>query len=468
MKNIMGIFRGIAFRLSLWYAVMLVMLFAGSFLLFFPWVGQRLDKQSDKELRDELGEYVGLYHAQGEGALSETLTREAWGLGIDNVFQSILTLEGRVITTSDPRYWKKFPLQKEILKKASGQEEPITMTMRVPGLQHKVKAGYAKLNSQRILRVVMSMRQEEKFLFSLSKILIGIMAVILGTVLLLGWFLLHQAMRRVVAVTGTALSISSGSLSRRVPFTSSGDEMDQLARAFNGMLDRIEKLVKGQQEITDNVAHDLKMPLTQIRLTAEAMVTAPPRQTELPKIAGTIVEESDRLLEMINTTLEIKAIETGIAVWDFQATDLTKLVQKAVELFQIVAEDKGLTLKITDFSRCIVKGEERRLLRAVSHLIDNAIKYTPSGGQIEISLKLRDQAVLLTVRDTGSGIAPEILPRIFDRFYRGDSSRGVSGLGLGLSLADSIIRAHGGQITVESIVGAGSTFTVILPFLPGN
>jgi len=204
----------------------------------------------------------------------------------------------------------------------------------------------------------------------------------------------------------------------------------------------------------------LKVPLTRIRLLAENLATSPPAKTDLPDLAGTIVEESDRLLEMINTTLEIRSIETGIAVWDFREVDLARLGRKAGEVFQIAAEGKGVVLTVSDISPCMIRGDERRLLRAMSNLIDNAIKYTPTGGQIALCLQSKDGMIAFTVRDTGIGITPDLRPRIFERFYRGDHSRSLPGLGLGPSLAESIVRGHGGTIEVQSTPEKGSTFTI--------
>jgi signal transduction histidine kinase len=307
------------------------------------------------------------------------------------------------------------------------------------------------------------LRYDENFLDGLRKILITTMVVILGIVLLVGWIILKQVTDRVVEVTATALSISSSSLDRRVPVSHQDDEIDRLAKAFNGMLDRIETLVRGQQEVTDNVAHDLKIPLARIRILAEALATATNNPNETQEMEGNIVEECDRLLEMINTTHEIKAIETGIAIWDFTKMDIAEVVRQACELFQLVAEDKKITLDVEPFPAYIIKADLRRMQRVFANLLDNAVKYTPSGGKITVAMDTADEDVKIHIRDTGIGIAPEAMSHIFERFYRGDKSRSTPGLGLGLSLVQSIIQAHGGRIEVQSELDSGSTFTITLP-----
>jgi len=463
MKRWASFTQEMSFRLSVWYAIILLIVFTGSFMIFSPLAARNLERRLERELRNEVNEYVNLFQAHGLQALGEQLDREAGASGTENILQGVVTPQGRNLVTTDTIHWKNFPIQVECLKQAAGQSEPVLTTLAVPGVRYKVKVAYARLAPERILRIAVPLRHEENFLQGLRHILLLIMAIVLGAVLLAGWFFLQHAMGRVVAVTNTAMSISTGTLSQRVPASPGGDEIDRLALAFNGMLDRIEKLVRSQQEVTDNVAHDLKVPLTRIRLLAETLATSPPAKIDLPDLAGTIVEESDRLLEMINTSLEIRAIEAGIAIWDFREMDMAGIIRKTAEIFQIAADGKGVALTLQDTGPAPILGDERRLLRAISNLIDNAIKYTPAGGRVTLSLRPGDETVVFKVRDTGMGMTPDILPRIFERFYRGDDSRSLPGLGLGLSLVQSIVHGHGGTIEVQSSPGKGSTFTITFP-----
>jgi heavy metal sensor kinase len=453
----------IAFRLIFWYALTLILLFMISFWIFFPYAARSLEQRTEKDFNDELEEFVGIYKSQGQPGLTEEFREEVHALGAGNISQTILDDDGRVVFTCDDASWKKLPVHRDMLKRSLGQSGPVIATISVPGLSHKVRIAYRRLSPDKVLRLGLLLRYDENFLDGLREILITTMAVILGIVLLVGWIILKQVTDRVVAVTKTALSISSSSLDRRVPISRQGDEIDRLAQAFNGMLDRIETLVRGQQEVTDNVAHDLKMPLARIRMLAESLATSSNDRHETQEMEGSIVEECDRLLEMINTTHEIKAIETGSAVWDFEKVDLAEVVRQACELFQLVAEDKKITLEVKAFEPCWIKGDLRRLQRVFANLLDNAVKYTPAGGKITVSMDLTDDEARIHISDTGIGIAPETLPHIYERFYRGDKSRSTPGLGLGLSLVQTIIHAHGGKIKVQSEVGAGSTFTITLP-----
>jgi signal transduction histidine kinase len=219
------------------------------------------------------------------------------------------------------------------------------------------------------------------------------------------------------------------------------------------------------REMTDNLAHDLRSPVARIRAAAEMALANGGEKMQWEALASDTTEECDRLLEMINTTLDIAEAESGAAKLRSSEVDLVDIVADACELFQTVAEDKKIEL-ITELpEHCSLQGDLQRLQRVVANILDNALKYTPAGGRVTISLSDDGPRVRLLITDTGVGISPEELPRIFQRFYRCDWSRSEYGNGLGLSLAMAFVRAHGGDITARSSPGEGSTFTVVFPRL---
>lgn len=453
----------IVFRLSLWYALILLLLFTISFISFSFLAKTRMGKKAEKEALAYVDECKSIFQSEGLEGLRKDFLLETHASGAGNASLSILNSKGLILITSDSSKWQNFAVQYDMLNLALDRDKPVMGFISVPGFNNKVIVVYARLSPDKILRIAHLLRRDEIFLYDLQKTLIVVMAITLVTVIIAGWLMLKQVIGRVVVVTNTALSIKGSSLSKRVPVSGLMDEVDHLAQAFNNMLDKIESLVKSQQEITDNVAHDLRIPLTRIRLIAESLLTARGEKTDSQESVSIIIEESDRLLEMINTMLEIKSIEMGIAVWDLTDVDVAEVVKQACEFFQLAAEDKGLTLNLKQVISFVVKADLRCLQRVFSNLIDNAVKYTPPGGNIEITMRAVNNEIAVEISDTGIGIAPDALPRIFERFYRGDKSRNISGLGLGLSLAETIIKAHGGRIKVESTVGNGSTFTVFLP-----
>jgi signal transduction histidine kinase len=277
----------------------------------------------------------------------------------------------------------------------------------------------------------------------------------------------RRALVGVATVTRTARRISEGSLEKRVPVKKGTDEIDQLALTFNQMLDRIETLVTGIKEMSDNIAHDLKSPITRIRGIAEVSLTSGSSLPEYESMAAGTIEECDRLLDMINTMLIISRTEAGVNQLDHQNLDITGLVHEACDIFRSPAEDKGLRLVCSGDHNIRISGDRRLLQRMVANLLDNAIKYTPANGRVDISVTVRaEQPVQITIQDDGRGISEKDQAHIFERFYRCDPSRSQAGTGLGLSFARAVARAHKGEIIVASVPGEGSTFTVTLPKNP--
>ena len=281
---------------------------------------------------------------------------------------------------------------------------------------------------------------------------------------IVGWFMARRALAGVETVTQTARQISEGSLKERVPVKKHQDEIDQLAITFNQMLDRIQKLVTGIKEMSDNIAHDLKSPITRIRGISEVTLTTGASVREYKNMAASTIEECDRLLEMINTMLVISRAEAGVNKLDAKEMDIAAAVTNAWELFEAPAEDKNLKFTCDAAGPLRVSGDQRLIQRMIANLIDNAIKYTSAGGTVKVAVhRQNDHSVVITVKDSGIGISDQDLPHIFERFYRCDPSRSEAGIGLGLSFARAVARAHGGDITVSSIPDQGSTFAVTLP-----
>ncbi|MGH7790880.1 MAG: sensor histidine kinase, partial [Thermodesulfobacteriota bacterium] len=237
----------------------------------------------------------------------------------------------------------------------------------------------------------------------------------------------------------------------------------ELISLFNMMLEKIESLMNGMRNVLDNVAHDLRTPMTRLRGTAEMALQTDEGAGVLREALGDCIEESERILIMLNTLMDVSEAETGAMKLEEEEMNVAPLIEDVVELYSYVAEEKGVSVHTGFPKELYIKGDRNWIRQVLANLLDNAIKYTPSGGRIDIEAFRREQEVAITVKDTGVGISPEELDKIWERLYRGDKSRSQRGLGLGLSLVKAIVGAHRGYVDVSSKPGVGSVFTVYLP-----
>ncbi len=269
----------------------------------------------------------------------------------------------------------------------------------------------------------------------------------LGMGILGGVFFSRSTRRRIEVIHGTSRHIMEGNLSLRVPLNGSGDDFDTLADQLNQMLDRIEQLMAGVRHVTDNIAHDLRTPLTRMRGRLEALAHAP-ISGEAKEQVYDIIGEADHLLQTFNALLRIARIESGSYASELKEVDLKDLVLDASEFYEALAQDKNQTLDLDLGSGLIINGDRDLLFQAVVNLLDNAIKYTPEGGRVGVRLRGMSQAVI-SVWDEGPGLQAEEMEKVTQRFYRVDKTRGLPGNGLGLSMVKAVCEMHKGQLILK-------------------
>jgi heavy metal sensor kinase len=463
-ERLLSLRKTLAFRLTLWYAGIFTLSSFVAFVLFYTVVLSVIQGRTDQELLGQARQFSTVLATQGLGAVEAFAVLEAQGAGEKKVFFRLLYPTGQAFSSSNMSYWQDIRVRETALAQALSGDAGVFETLVLQKRRDKVRILYALIAPQVILQVGQSMEASSRFLEAFQRIFAATMVLLIGVAAGVGWFMARRAVSGVEAVTRTAQIISGENLEKRVPVNPRGDEIDQLAMTFNLMLDRIQGLLKEVREMSDNMAHDLKSPITRIRGMAEVTLTTGKSLNEYESMAASTIEECDRLLDMINAMLMISRTEAGVDRFTREKVDLAGLVRDACELFGPMAEDKGLKLTCTAPDSSSTTGDLRMLQRMLANLLDNAIKYTPAGGEVSVTLTERcGNGVTIDITDTGMGISPQDLPRIFERFYRGDESRSQPGIGLGLSLARAIARAHGGDITVTSTVNRGTVFSVTLP-----
>ena len=258
-------------------------------------------------------------------------------------------------------------------------------------------------------------------------------------------------------IADAARRIEAGKYTARVPVSREGQEIAELEGAFNTMCEKNEKTLTELRMLTDNIAHDLRTPLTRLRAAAEAHMMGGTTETQLTE---TVLEESEGMLNMINTMLEISRTESGISNERNEDIDLVPIAASIVELYSSLAEDGGVSLSMAaSSSRIIVQGQKAKFQQMIGNLVDNAVKFTPRGGSAEV--RLSDSPVTIEVSNTGPGIRAEDIPHVFRRFWRADTSRSRPGNGLGLALVDAIVSAYGGKMDCRSEPGGKTVFTAV-------
>ena len=327
---------------------------------------------------------------------------------------------------------------------------------KLSGEVYYVRCGFLKLSLQ-----------EDIDLINRTMVWAGVFLVIFAPVG--GYIIAMRATKPISQIIATAAHLEPANLKERLPIRGTGDEIDQLSRTINGMLDRLASFITQNRDFLANAAHELRSPLAAIRSSVEVGLNQSRTPEEYAAILSDVMEEISRLAGLVNRLLILAEADAGrLSIRDLSAR-LDKVVRESVEMFDAVADAAGIQLTIAELPTVIVRGDETNLRQVVRNLIDNAIKYNRNPGEVVVSLRADpvNREAILTVADSGIGIDNEVLPRIFERFYRIDKARSREkerlGYGLGLSICQTIIHSLHGSITVESEIGKGTIFTIRLP-----
>jgi heavy metal sensor kinase len=454
------VWRLLAFRLTVYYGGVLAVAAGATFGLGYAIVTSAMRSRTDADLVREADRCADAYRTAGPTGLAARIEADARAIGTNDIFFRWWNGRGESALTSDLSGWSDAHLPNPrpgspVDASGAGHHSRLRV-LAVPVGPGLLQVGVTVQDDQRVVDEVRRLG---------GLVLLALVAVAVPV----GWVLARRALAGVARVTQTANDISGGALGHRVPLSGSGDEVDQLAATFNRMLERIQTVVEGMEETNDNIAHELRSPVTRIRGLAETTLTGRADIGDYQSMAASTIDECDRLLAMINTMLDIAEAEAGVMSLNRGPVDVSGLLREVAELFEPVAAERAVHVLVAPSGEAVrALGDEHRLQRVVANLMDNAIKYADLGGTVTLSVAGDGRSATVAVTNTGPGIGPDDLPNVFKRFYRADRGRAGRGNGLGLSLAQAIVQAHGGQITVDSRPGGPTTFAFALPVEPAH
>lgn len=280
-----------------------------------------------------------------------------------------------------------------------------------------------------------------------------------------GWFLARRFFKPVDVMTREAKQITAAHLDSRLPRTNMGDEIDRLAETLNEMIDRLEHSTRAMREFSSDVSHELKTPLAIIRGELDLISRKARTREEIDQALGVIGEEANEMIRLVNDLMILVRSDARQLQIDKQMIHAVEILAPLVERFQEKARQKNVKLTWIPTADCVFEADEGHFKRVLNNLIDNALKFTDSGGKVDVSLAYQDGLAMLEVRDNGIGIAPENQPKIFMRFFRDERARSREGSGLGLSIVKAICDAHGWRIGLESLPGQGTMIQILIPAL---
>jgi signal transduction histidine kinase len=449
----------IGFRLALWFSLLFIassLILFGLTYLFLSSYARHEDRQN---ILSELAECRNQYLAGGIPALNKEVDLESLA-GDEAFFVRLLGVRHQTLFLSTPARWTP-----KDLDRLGALIDPNTgwASFRPESTKNLFEIISVFLSDGTVLQVGKGTEHRQDLAERFGHIFAAVMVPLILLGFIGGILVAFRALRPIRNLIDTVRFIDRGTMSARVPFAHTGDELDELAVLFNRMLEKIGRLIDGMHASLDNVAHDLRTPLTRLQGISELALQTEPGVEALREALMDCAEESHHVLTMLNSLMDISEAETGAMRLEMERVDLSALLEDTVELYRYVAEDKGVSVNLAVPEGLSLTADRNRLRQVMANLLDNAIKYTPVEGKIEIRAHARGEQVVIVVEDTGEGIAAEDLPKIWERLFRGDKSRSQRGLGLGLSLVRAVVCAHQGNIEVASEPGKGSQFIVHLP-----
>lgn len=451
--------RAVSVRLTAWYCGFFVLSLLALFCIVYLALDSALRKSDQELIREKLKEMASEYKEQGIGEVRKTSAEKRFG----GFLVRVADARNRTLFVSAP---EEKNITANVIMALENGEAPLEHWGNIPlPRRGEFEVASARLEGGGTLQVGRSSQRRQVVLTHFRRVCVAVVLPMILLAICGGAFLAHRALRPIHQLNETVRGIiETGKIDARISPQKTAGELRELVISFNQMLGKIAALITGMRGVLDNVAHDLRTPITRLRGIAEVALQNPRDSEAAQNALADCVEESERVITMLNTLLDISEVETGAMKLSLKRVDVVEIVRELADVYRDVAEEKNVALVISDAAApCVVTADENRLRQALGNLLDNAVKYTEPGGEVRVDARRDADQVIISVRDSGIGIPSEEIPHVWERLYRGDKSRSQRGLGLGLSLVKAIVQAHAGECSVESPAGGGSTFTLQLP-----
>src|SRR5215510_10272953 len=421
-------------RLTLWYSTIFILSSVILFIVAYVFLSSSLEEHREAvELK--LKEYLSLAEEGGVSAIQTAVDEDQDDYESTHFFVRILGLADEVVFTSRPELWEKFNVRPHQDRPIEGEWQYFPAKRGGDVLE----ITYGFLPNGYLLEVGKTIEDRNEILEHFRDTILGVLIPMILISLAGGAFLAFRSLRPIRNLIDTTQSIiDTGKMDARVPIRKTGDELDELA-------------------------HDLRTPMTRLRSIAETSLQLQPGRERYEEALADCLEESERVLTLLNTLMDISEAETGTMKLSLVPVNISNLIEDTVGMYEYVAEDKNITIAVNCAKDIGMTADRNRMSQVLANLLDNAIKYTPHGGNIVVDAYQEKEHNVILIKDSGIGISSDEVPKIWERLYRGDKSRTEPGLGLGLSLVKAVVEAHKGRIEVDSDPGVGSVFTLYLP-----
>ena len=445
MNRLKKLLKTTAVKLSLRYSLVYIAIFGTAFLILYWSITAFVEDQIKVELKRDIRRIDKLFNEGGITAVKKYIMAHEKFKGEDHKYYLLVDKYGKRIA-GDLKKWPEGLDVGGSVKNIWVSEKDIVGKVPDgdglwPMLAIKLKDGSKVLIAQGI-------KGTEDIRETLLTIMVVIFGFIIVLLLLLGLSMGSNILSHAESIEVACRSIVSGDLSKRIPLSEKNDEFDMIAKHINSMLDELERFIKQSRESAVNIAHDLKTPLNRIRNRLEMMVLGKEERSE--EGLGKLIDDVDKMIRMINALLEISQIETGALRKNWSKVDLTSVVYEALEFYRPMAEEKNINLSLKIEKGVVISGNKHLISQSILNLLDNAVKYTQEGGEIDVYVTKGGDKAIVKVCDNGPGVDEKYFNELTKKFFRLDRSRKTEGNGLGLSFVKAVAELHNAELVFRN------------------